>query len=272
MLHQLMDPRGEYLEHYRHDGCEKLNTSSKVVYVTQLSGALIIQLNILKFIGGINKKVIPHLSIGEEIVLWGKTMILSGVIYHEGQQSECGHYTSQVQMDNTWFFISDTTVLKQKKFQCNSRDVSIPYILIYKRRNNLLMPLSSLLNDTAGILSSDSTPDIMIRQSVLKELEKHKTKIAIAQGQDFTINHGKSPVKRKSKFASQKLRENGNRKKFMRYNLNDDEREQLKEKDKIRKKQMRDKLDDNKIGELKNVDNKRKKKNVPTLILMKRNC
>ena len=35
---------------------------------------------------------------------------------------------------------------------------------------------------------------------------------------------------------------------------------------------MRDNLDDNKIGELKNVDNKRKKKNVPTLILMKRNC
>ena len=135
------------------------------------------------------------------------------------------------------------------------------------------MPLSSLLNDTAGILSSDSTPDIMIWQSVLKELEKQKTKIAIAQEQDFTINHGKSPVKKKSKFTSQNLRENGkNRKKFMRYNLNDDEREQLKENDKIRKKQMRDNLDDNKIGELKNVDNKRKKKNVPTLILMKRNC
>ena len=54
--------------------------------------------------------------------------------------------------------------------------------------------------------------------------------------------------------------------------LDDDKREQVKESDKIRKKQMRDNLDDNKIGELKNVDNKRKKKNVPTLILMKRNC
>ena len=54
--------------------------------------------------------------------------------------------------------------------------------------------------------------------------------------------------------------------------LDDDKREKVKESDKIRKKQMRDNLDDNKIGELKNVDNKRKKKNVPTLILMKRNC
>ena len=34
------------------------------------------------------------------------------------------------------------------------------------------MPLSSLLNDTVGILSLDSAPDIMIQQSVIKELEK----------------------------------------------------------------------------------------------------
>ena len=79
------------------------------------------------------------------------------------------------------------------------------------------MPLSSLLNDTAGILSSDSTPDIMILESVIKELEKQKTKTAIAQEQDITINHVKSPVKRKPKFTSCNFRENGkNRKKFMR--------------------------------------------------------
>ena len=65
---------------------------------------------------------------------------------------------------------------------------------------NLLMLLSSLLNDTARILSSDSTPDIMIWQSVIKELEKQKSKIAIAEEQDITIKHVKSPAKRKSKF------------------------------------------------------------------------
>ena len=43
MLHQLMDSRGEYLENNRcADGCQKLNTSTKAVYVTQLSDALII--------------------------------------------------------------------------------------------------------------------------------------------------------------------------------------------------------------------------------------
>ena len=197
-----------------------MNTLTKGVYVTQLSGALIIQLNIFKYIGDINKKVISNLSIDEEIVDWGNTTVLSAVICHEGQQSDCGHYTSEVQMDNTWIFISDTTVLRQKKFQCNSRDVTIPYILIYERKNNLLIPPSGLLNDTAGILSSDSTQDIMIQQSVIKELEKQKTKIAIAQEQDI-INQISS--KRKSKFASCNFRENDkNRKRFIHHNLNDD--------------------------------------------------
>ena len=92
------------------------------------------------------------------------------------------------------------------------------------------MPLSSLLNDTARILSSDSTPDITIWNDY--ELEKQKTKIPVAQEQDITINHVRSPVKRKSKFRSRNFRENGqNRKKFVRYNFNDDKREQLKKND-----------------------------------------
>ena len=70
------------------------NTSTKAVYVTKFSGASIIQLDIFKYIGGINKKVIPSLSIDEEIILWGNAMVLSGVTYHEGQQSDCRHYTS----------------------------------------------------------------------------------------------------------------------------------------------------------------------------------
>ena len=92
-----------------------LTTSTKAVYVTQLSDALIIQLNIFKYIDGINKKFIPNLSIDEEISLWGNRMVLSGVIYQEGEQSHCGHYTSGVNVNNTWFLISDTRILRQQK-------------------------------------------------------------------------------------------------------------------------------------------------------------
>ena len=70
MLHQLMDPRGEYLEYCTcADGCQKLNISTKAVYVTQLSDPLIIQLHIFKDSGGISKAVVPNLSIDEEISL-----------------------------------------------------------------------------------------------------------------------------------------------------------------------------------------------------------
>ena len=85
MLHYFMDPRGKYLENYRCNGCQRLNTSTKAVYATQLSGAFIMQLNIFKYIKGINKKVILILSINEEILLWGNTMVLLGVISHEEQ-------------------------------------------------------------------------------------------------------------------------------------------------------------------------------------------
>ena len=132
MLHQLMDPRGEYLENYRCvDRCQKVSAATKAVYVAQLSDALIIQLNIFKYIDGISKKYIPNLIIDQEISVWGSRMVLSDVIYHEGEQSHCGHYTSGVNMNNTWFLISDTRILRQQKQQCNSRDTSVPYILIY---------------------------------------------------------------------------------------------------------------------------------------------
>ena len=108
------------------------------------------------------------------------------------------------------------------------------------------MPLSSLLNDTAGILSLDSAPDIMIQQSVIKELEK-QNKISYCSEARCYQKPCQFPVKRKSKFASRIFRENGkNRKKFMRHNLNDDKREQLKENDRIRRKQMCDNLDNKK--------------------------
>ena len=70
MLHQLMDPRGEYLENYRYaDGCQNLNTSTKALYVTQLFDVLITQPKVFKYSDGISKKVILNLSIDKEILL-----------------------------------------------------------------------------------------------------------------------------------------------------------------------------------------------------------
>ena len=48
-------------------------------------------------------------------------------------------FISGVNMNNTWFLISGTRVLRQQKLQCSSRDISVPYILIYKKRSNFVV-------------------------------------------------------------------------------------------------------------------------------------
>ena len=127
------------------------------------------------------------------------------------------------------------------KLHCSSRDINVPYILIYKKKTNFLVAPSNSLNGTAGD-SSTSEPisevaETMIRQSVLLELEKQKPKLAMDQQKEkINSNKVKSPVKRKSKFTNRGSRENNKkRKKFMRHNFGEDANEQLKKADKKNK-------------------------------------
>ena len=130
MLHQLMDPRGEYLE--------KLNASIKTVYVTQLSEVLIMQLNIFKYSVGISKQVVLNLSINKEILLRGNRMVLSGLKMRENSLIANITHQELIKVDNTWFLerklcmirkegkkaMHDNLDDKQKehlKIECNKR-------------------------------------------------------------------------------------------------------------------------------------------------------
>ena len=150
-----------------------------------MSDALIIQLNIFKFIDGISKKVVPTLIIDEEISLWGNTMSLSGIVYHEGEQSHSGHYTSGVKINDSWVLISDSVVLRQHNLSCTKRDAIVPYILLHKKRNDIVHCFSTSLNDTSESSSitqvlTELRAEMMNRQSVLNELEKLKKRMTIA--------------------------------------------------------------------------------------------
>ena len=169
-------------------------------------------------------------------------MVLSGVIYHEGEQSHCGHYTSGANVNNTWFLISDTRILRQQKLQCNSRHTSAPYILIYKKKSFLVAPPNSL-NGTPGVSSTSElisgTTDSMIPQSVLMELEKQKAKSAMDQQEEKTNSSKVKSPARKSKSTNGSSRENNKkRKKFMCDNFGEDEKEQLKKDHKKRKREI----------------------------------
>ena len=227
---------------------------SKVEYINkslELSAALIIQLNIFKYTECASKKFIPNLIIDEEISLWGNRIVLSDVIYHEAEQSHCGHYTSGVNVDNTWFLINNTRILRQQKLRCRSRDISVPYILIFKKKKKFLVAPPNSLNGTAGV---SSTSELIletaetIRQSVLQELKKQKANLAVDQEKEETnSNKVRSPLKRKSKVTNHSFRENDKRrKKFMRDNL-EEEKKNSRKMDNKRKKAKHDNLDDNQI-------------------------
>ena len=178
-------------------------------------------------------------------------MALSGIIYHEGEQSHCGHYTSGVKVNNTWFLISDTRILRKQKLLCSSKDSSVPYILIYEKITKFLTALPNSLNVTAEVGPTPEliteTAEIMIRQSVLQELEKQKPKLNIAHEEEKSDPRKvKCPVKRKSTSTNCSSKENNKeRKKLMRDNINDEGKEHLKKEDNKRKKIKRDNLDDN---------------------------
>ena len=52
-----------------------------------------------------------------------------------------------MKVDNTWFLISDTRILRQQQVQCSSRDISVPYILIYEKRSNFQVVSPNSFND-----------------------------------------------------------------------------------------------------------------------------
>lgn len=78
-------------------------------------------------------------------------MLLSGILHQEGGQYDCEHCTFGVKLENTSFLISDARLLKQQKLQRNSRHKSVPYILIYERKNNFLIAPPDSLNGPTGV-------------------------------------------------------------------------------------------------------------------------
>ena len=146
----------------------------------------------------------------------------------------------------------------------STKDISVSYILIYEKITNFLTALPNSLNGTAEIGPAPEliteTTEITIRQSVLQELEKRKTKLTIAKEEEKpNPSKFKSPVKRKPKFINRSSKENDKkRKKLMCDNISDEEKERLK-KIITKEKTKRDNLDDNEKEQLRKYEKIKKK-------------
>ena len=280
----VMDPHGRPLTDYKCDGCQTINSCTKAYYVTHISDFVIIQLNIFKYVEGAIKKMIPTLMIDEEIYLWGNTITLHAIIYHVGQQANSGHYTSSVRVNDTWFLISDSRVLlEQPKLSFTHRDSSVPYILIYKKRTGVIIrtPISTNTTSDNNCASSTNevdellTPEMMMRHSLVKELNNQKEKIINANEQINSENSNQSSgqnkktikndelnecvrkikthVKRKSKFSNSATK----RSLSFRNKLDDNAKEILNKTTKKRVADLRAYLDDNAKEKLNKATKKR---------------
>ena len=261
----VMHPHGRPLLDYRCDNCHSLGSCTKGYYVTDISDVLIIQLVIFKFTNGRMKKVIPSLCIDEEITIFGSTMTLDGVIYHEGNQPNSGHYVSGVKVNERWFLISDSNVscqLIDLSAQISSR---VPYMLLYKKKSNMIThtPVTirnNLDNSVSNTVEAEnvSTSETMNRQSLLKELHTQEKRISnanIKQKANESIeavnnlfkknvdsNKIKSPVKRKLKYGTTVT--SAKRMAKLRDNLNDDVKRKIQDENTNYQQKKRTNLDD----------------------------
>ena len=106
----------------------------------------------------ISRTFIPNVSINNEISLWREQNVTLCCHLSCGWTVSLLICTLRVNVDNTWFLINDTRNLRQQNLQCSSKNMTVPYILIYKNRSNFLVTSTKSLNDTAGF---SSTPDLI---------------------------------------------------------------------------------------------------------------
>ena len=139
------------LSDFRCETCQSIGNCYKTNTIFRLPDILIIHLSLFSYNNaGFIEKVIPNLNIDESLSLYGKTLNLSAIIYHDGPNTTSGHYTSSVKINESWFTISDSYISEGAKFFCLSTETTTPYVLIYK--NNSSHRVNAIENNLANIL------------------------------------------------------------------------------------------------------------------------
>ena len=110
---------------YRCDNFDHENTCEKVDLINGLADALIINLKIFSYdlIRNRMTKTIPKVKINREIKDLWRNWTFHSIICHEGLQAHSGQYMCGVQVNDTFFFISDTrVVMEDMHLSCRQGD------------------------------------------------------------------------------------------------------------------------------------------------------
>ena len=125
-------------------GCGKEGSCREYTKISFPGDVLIIQLQMFRWNALTLKpqNINPQSEINEKLVMheFGQNdkYELRGIVWHEGETAISGHYTSNVKIDDRWFFINDTDVSHGfKSYKPHTKIV--PYILLYKKCNGLVI-------------------------------------------------------------------------------------------------------------------------------------
>ena len=113
-------------------------------------------------------KINLKIDINEELIAHDRFEIC-GSVQNKGPSNNSGHYISNVKVDGRWFYNDDTTVIDSLE-KYVPRSMVDPYILVYKKKNNMLVLVSSASATSYNLSGSTLNPELMNQYDVLKEL------------------------------------------------------------------------------------------------------
>ena len=220
-------------------GCGKKGKCYEYKTIAFSGDVLILHLQIVRFDNNFQpKKINPRIEINDELMLseFGQKnrFELCGIIWHEGETINTGHYTSNVKINGTWYYTNDTTVSRGRKIYEPSTMV-VPYILMYKKNNNMLIPFSSPIPTVIN-------PESMNRYSLVKELAIQKDRIATVEKRK-SIDELDGGISKKSKACNSEVGKEGKnleKKVELKFNFQKRKRKSTEQNRKCAKKVMSD--------------------------------
>ena len=135
----------EDMENYRCENCDERGNCTKTEQVVTEGDVMIYQLKIYTEDANGKTKIKPKITI-DKVINHGGEFDLKRIIWHHGKNWDSGHYTADVKINDTWYNTNDTEIKVRQstvfKSYCNTKEeiYEVPYIIVYERRNNQLVP------------------------------------------------------------------------------------------------------------------------------------